>query len=235
MRRTLRVPTALLATVALVCLLSACTARPLSEWNIVGPPGPPGPPGPAGVTGPPGPPGPVGQQGPQGPAGPVGVAGAAGPRGQDAVWPTVSNITFDFDSAEVRPEDRERLRQVANFIKAHDNVVIRLDGHADPRGSARYNDQLSDRRVQAVQKALTDAGVPAERVEIIAFGERRPKCVGNTEDCYKVDRRVELFFAVPGAEASASPRTQRPTGQAAPGRSTPSKSPSGKASAGATR
>jgi outer membrane protein OmpA-like peptidoglycan-associated protein len=142
---------------------------------------------------------------------------------------------FDFDSAELRPEDADRIRQVANYMKAHDNVVLRLDGHADPRGTDRYNEKLSDRRVQAVQKALIDAGVPAERIDILALGDRRPKCAEQTEDCYKVDRRVEVFFAVPGAEAYASPRTQRPAGPAAPGRSAPSKSPSSKSSAGATR
>ena len=219
MRRTMSAPIAVLGTLSLVFSMSACTARPLSEWNIVGPPGPPGAPGPPGVAGPAGPAGAPGQAGAQGPAGPAGVAGIAGPAGQDATWPTVSDVLFEFDSAELTPDDAQRLSQVASYLKTHDNVIVRLDGHTDPRGTSGYNDQLSDRRVQAVHKALVDAGVPAERIDIMAFGERRPKCNEQTEPCYKADRRVEVFFAVPGSMPYASPKTQPPSGLLQPPKS----------------
>ena len=212
MRKTMSAPIAVFGTLSLVISMSACTARPLNEWNIVGPPGPPGPPGPAGVAGPAGPAGPPGVAGAPGPAGTAGVAGTAGPAGQDATWPVVSDILFELDSAEMNPDDAQRMRQVASYLKSHDNVIVRLDGHTDPRGSWNHNDKLSDRRVQAVHKALVDAGVPPDRIDIVAFGERRPKCNEQTEACYKFDRRVEVFFAVPGSSPYASPKTQPPSG-----------------------
>ena len=187
--------------------ISGCSARPLPEWNIVGPPGPSGPTGPPGLAGPAGPPGPSGQVGALGPAGPAGIAGAAGPAGADAQWPVVSDILFDFDKSAVNADESQKIRQVAEYLKTHDTVVIRLDGHADPRGTGKYNDSLSSRRVQTVRKSLIDAGVPEDRIEIVAFGERRPKCEDKSEPCYQLDRRVEVFFAVPGTNPSASVRT----------------------------
>jgi outer membrane protein OmpA-like peptidoglycan-associated protein len=196
-------------------LVAGCTARPTSEWRIVGPPGPPGPAGPPGLAGPAGPAGPSGPAGAQGPAGAPGVAGAVGPagaRGADARWLTVPDILFEFDKAEIRQEEAPKVRELAEYLKQNDAIVLRLDGHTDPRGTPRYNAGLSERRVVTVRKALIDAGVPAERVEIAAFGEKRPKCDQATEECWQWDRRVEVFFGAPGTTPAASPGARRPAG-----------------------
>lgn len=194
-------------------LAAGCTARPLSDWNIVGPAGPPGPPGPAGVAGPPGPRGAAGQAGTPGPVGPAGAPGAPGERGADAQWVSVPDILFDFDKAELRSDEAQKLRLVAEFVKKNDQLLVRLDGHADPRGSASYNTRLSDRRVEAVRRGLIAAGVPEDRIVVAAFGERRPKCDAADETCYQTDRRVEVFFGAPNTYPAAMVRTQpRPGG-----------------------
>jgi peptidoglycan-associated lipoprotein len=179
-------------------LIAGCTAQPMSEWNIVGPPGPPGPAGPPGPPGAQGPPGVAGAQGPAGAVGPAGKAGA------DAAWLSVSDILFDFDKADIRQEEAQKIRQVANHMKQNETLIIRIDGHADPRGGDRYNAALSERRVDAVRRALVDAGVPAERIEMAAFGEKRSKCDTQSEECFQLDRRVEVFFASPGTSPAAS-------------------------------
>jgi outer membrane protein OmpA-like peptidoglycan-associated protein len=143
-----------------------------------------------------------------GTAGPAGPAGAQGDRGADAQWVSVPDILFEFDKADVRVDETQKIRQIAELVKKNDQLVVRLDGHTDPRGTDRYNTSLSERRVEAVRKALIDGGVPADRIAIATYGERRPKCDTPTEDCYQIDRRVEVFFGGPGATVSASPRTQ---------------------------
>ena len=205
-----RLMVAIHATYIGVVLMGAagCAARPLSDWNIVGPPGPPGPPGVAGPVGPRGPAGPAGASGSAGAVGPAGAPGPSGERGADAQWVSVPDILFDFDRAELRPDDMEKIRVVAAFVKKNEQLVVRLDGHADPRGNDRYNGALSERRVAAVRKGLIDAGVPVERIVIAAFGERRPKCDSPNEACYQTDRRVEVFFGAPGTVPAASVRTQ---------------------------
>ena len=144
--------------------------------------------------------------------------GPAGPKGADARALVVPDILFEYNKADVRQEESAKIRQVADHVKQNDGVVVRLDGHADPRGTDQYNTSLSGRRVEAVRKALIDAGVPPERIEIAAFGEQRPKCDKATEDCYQADRRVEVFFGAPGtsptpaATPAASPAGARKTG-----------------------
>ena len=187
----------LISTGIVLILVAGCTARQLPEWNLACPPGPPGPPGPAGAAGPPGPAGPPGSAGlagAMGPAGAAGASGAAGERGTDARWIGIPDILFHYDKADLRPDETQKIRQVADLFKKNDHLIVRLDGHADPRGSDRYNITLSERRVDAVRRGLVDAGVPADRIVIAAFGEKRPKCDAATEDCYKADRRVEVFF-----------------------------------------
>lgn len=202
----------LIAIGAVLMIGAGCTARPLPEWNVVGPPGPPGPPGPAGVAGPPGPRGPAGAAGTAGAVGPAGPAGAQGDRGADAQWVSVPDILFEYDKADVRTDEAQKIRQIAELVKKNEHLMVRLDGHTDPRGTPRYNDSLSGRRVEAVRKALIDGGVPADRISVAAFGETRRKCDTPTEDCYQADRRVEVYFGAPGSTASASPRTQPAAG-----------------------
>ena len=201
----MRATRGLISIGSVLVLVAACTARPLPEWNIVSQPGPPGPPGPPGVAGPPGPPGPAGPAGPagaMGSAGLAGPAGAAGDRGVDARWISVPDILFEYDKADILPDEAQKIRQVADLVKKNPHVTVRLDGHADPRGSDRYNIALSERRVEAVRRGLVDAGVPADRIVIAAFGEKRPKCDAATEECYKADRRVEVFFGTHTAGAT---------------------------------
>ena len=202
-------------------LVAGCSARPMSEWDIVGPAGPPGPRGAAGPPGSPGPegpvgavgqigkagpPGPAGSPGPPGPAGPVGPAGVAG---ADAKWVSVRDFLFDFDKADLRADEQSKIKQLAEYMKQNDGLVLRLDGHTDPRGTDPYNMQLSKRRVEAVKQALTNAGVPSDRIRIAAHGERQLKCTEKDESCFQADRRVEVFFGTDEGTVAASPRGTR--------------------------
>ena len=191
----------------IVILVAGCSARPASEWNILA--GPPGPPGPSGPAGPPGPPGPAGPAGTSGPTGPAGVAGPAGPAGADATWFSVKDVLFDYDKAEIRTDETAKITQLAQYMKQNDALVLRLDGHTDPRGSNPYNVKLSQRRVEAVKKGLIDAGVPAERIRVAAFGESQLKCNEQNENCFQADRRVEVFFGTEDATYAASPRATK--------------------------
>jgi len=130
--------------------------------------------------------------------GPPGPAGAQGAAGAAARWPTGADILFESDKATVDGAAAEMVRKVVEFAKANENVVIRLDGHADPRGTEPHNNmELSRKRVDAVRQALVDAGVSADRIEVAAFGETRSKCAGQDEGCLAAARRVAVFFTVP--------------------------------------
>jgi len=146
----------------------------------------------AGVAGPPGPVGPLGpmgQVGAPGPAGAQGVAGAAAP------LRSFADILFDYDKADIRPSEAGKFQAVLQHLRDNPGFRVVLGGYADPRGTNDYNLKLSDRRVNAVRDGLVKAGVAANRIEVGAFGELKPKCTETTEECYQRDRRVEIFIA----------------------------------------
>ena len=120
-----------------------------------------------------------------------------------------NDVLFDYDRAEIRQDEAAKITQLAEYIKKNDGLVVRLDGHTDPRGSDPYNMKLSQRRVETVKKALIDAGVPADRVRIAAFGQRQLKCTGKDESCLQADRRVEVYFGTDDTSVMASPRGTR--------------------------
>jgi len=174
----------------------ACTARPNGPdgWNIVGPAGPAGVAGPAGPAGPQGPAGPYGAAGVQGPAGAMGAQGQAGAV-TVARWTKFKDILFDFDKSELRANETGKVSEIAAYLQQNPTVVVGIDGYSDPRGSDKYNQALSERRVNTIRDALMGAGVPAAKITTGAFGEMRLKCNDSTQECWQSDRRVEVLIS----------------------------------------
>jgi outer membrane protein OmpA-like peptidoglycan-associated protein len=105
----------------------------------------------------------------------------------------MADFLFDYDKADVRPSETPKVDKLVQYMKQNPNVEVGLDGYTDPRGTPAYNQQLSQRRVDAVKAALVGAGVPASQIRTGAFGEARPKCTEATEACWQQDRRVEVL------------------------------------------
>jgi len=99
---------------------------------------------------------------------------------------------FAFDSSELTAEDRDALVYHAAELKANPSRRLRLEGHADERGTREYNLALGERRAQAVERYLQVQGVSANQLETISYGEERPAQSGATEASYSANRRVEL-------------------------------------------
>lgn len=103
-------------------------------------------------------------------------------------------IYFDFDSSEVRPQDQELVSRHAMQISDNPGARVRLEGHADERGSREYNIGLGERRAQAVRQMLMIQGVTPSQISTVSFGEERPASFGNTESDYAQNRRVEIKY-----------------------------------------
>ena len=100
---------------------------------------------------------------------------------------------FEFDKSDLSQEDRDALVFHANQLKANPNMNIRLEGHADERGTREYNLALGERRAQSVERYLQVQGVAAGQMETISYGEERPADSGTTEAGYSLNRRVEMI------------------------------------------
>jgi peptidoglycan-associated lipoprotein len=106
----------------------------------------------------------------------------------------VQDILFDYDQSEIRADQMPRLQGNATWLKANANVRFTVQGHADERGSQEYNLGLGDRRANAVKEFLASQGVAVSRINIVSFGEERPSCQEQTEDCYQRNRRAAFVM-----------------------------------------
>ena len=103
-------------------------------------------------------------------------------------------IYFDFDSSEVRAADHDLVSRHAMQLGNNMNRRVRLEGHADERGSREYNIGLGERRSQAVRQMLMIQGVSASQISTVSFGEERPAAFGSSESDYAQNRRVEFKY-----------------------------------------
>lgn len=103
-------------------------------------------------------------------------------------------IYFDFDQSEIRPEYTDVLQGHAARLANNSRLRVRLEGHADERGSREYNIGLGERRAQAVRRMLLIQGASASQIATVSFGEERPAAFGSDEEAYSLNRRVEIKF-----------------------------------------
>ena len=99
---------------------------------------------------------------------------------------------FDYNKYVVKAEYRSVIQKEAEFIKAHKNDVVTLDGNADERGSEGYNMALGEHRAEAVAKSLEMQGVPASQIKLVSFGKDKPRLTCHAEKCWKENRRVDF-------------------------------------------
>jgi outer membrane protein OmpA-like peptidoglycan-associated protein len=102
------------------------------------------------------------------------------------------HLKFEFDKADLRPEDRELLSRIAGIILTSHDYTISVNGHTDDVGSDAYNQALSERRAQAVRDYLVKAGLPAGILTVQGHGKSLPLVKGTSEAARAKNRRVEL-------------------------------------------
>src|SRR5258706_1102327 len=102
------------------------------------------------------------------------------------------HLKFEFDQADLRPEDRELLSRIAGIILTSHAYTISVNGHTDNVGSEVYNQKLSERRAQAVRDYLAKAGLPAQILTVQGHGKSLPLVRGTSEAARAKNRRVEL-------------------------------------------
>ena len=103
-------------------------------------------------------------------------------------------IYFDFDQSELRAEYADVLARHASGLANNSRTSLRLEGHADERGSREYNIGLGERRSQSVRRMLLIQGASTDQISTVSFGEERPAAFGNDEDAYQQNRRVEIKY-----------------------------------------
>jgi len=98
---------------------------------------------------------------------------------------------FDFDQSMLSAETRAALDGQVAHLKTTTSS-IRLEGHADERGTREYNVALGERRANAVSGYLIGNGIPSYRIEVVSYGEERAANYGTGDPAWSKNRRVEL-------------------------------------------
>jgi peptidoglycan-associated lipoprotein len=106
----------------------------------------------------------------------------------------VKDVYFDYDKSDIRADQQGSLQADAQFLAAHTNISITVEGHCDERGSTEYNIALGDKRANAVKDALTTAGISASRIKTISFGKEKPFCTESNEACWQQNRRGHFVY-----------------------------------------
>jgi outer membrane protein OmpA-like peptidoglycan-associated protein len=101
-------------------------------------------------------------------------------------------LRFGFDSAELRPESVQLVREIAQMLQSNAEWTIQIVGHTDSTGGPDYNNGLSDRRAEAVRLALGEHGVESWRLQSEGRGESQPKADNDTLAGRAINRRVEF-------------------------------------------
>lgn len=101
-------------------------------------------------------------------------------------------VHFDYDEASIRSDAQEQLAAKVPVLRSNTAIRIRIEGHADERGSVEYNLALGMRRANAVRDYLTGFGIDASRITVASMGEDHPMARASNESAWSQNRRAEF-------------------------------------------
>jgi len=104
----------------------------------------------------------------------------------------LDDVFFDFDRFQIRKDAMPLLDGNARWFRSNANKTALIEGHCDERGTLAYNLVLGEKRARAAKKYLQDLGVQASQLQITSYGETRPFCKQQNEDCYQQNRRAHF-------------------------------------------
>ncbi len=103
-------------------------------------------------------------------------------------------VYFEFDSSAIDEDSRLVIEAHAAQLNANTKLKLRLEGHADERGTREYNLALGERRAQSVERLFRVLGVGADRITVVSYGEEKPASPGHDESAWRLNRRVEIVY-----------------------------------------
>lgn len=109
-------------------------------------------------------------------------------------------VYFDYDEATIRADTEALLREKVDLLRRNPGVELRMEGHADERGTSEYNVALGNERAESVIRFISGFGLDASRFSAISYGEARPVAAGAGEDAWARNRRVEFVVTAGGAD-----------------------------------
>jgi len=107
---------------------------------------------------------------------------------------SVRIIYFEYDSSDVKSEDRTTVEAHTAYLVENPDTIITLEGHADERGSREYNLALGERRALTVKRQMTLIGASPDQIRTVSYGEERPTIDDHDDYSWSQNRRVEIIY-----------------------------------------
>jgi len=101
---------------------------------------------------------------------------------------------FDFDKYNIRADAEVVLRDKAEYMNAHNNLLVEIQGHCDERGTEAYNLALGDRRANSAKNFLETLGISGSRMTTVSYGEERPLDPRANEAAWAKNRRAQFVI-----------------------------------------
>lgn len=101
---------------------------------------------------------------------------------------------FEYDRDTLSDQYLDTITDHGRYLATYPDALVRLEGHADERGTREYNIALAERRAQAVKRLMMLQGASYNQIITISYGEEQPAVLGQTEEAYASNRRVELVY-----------------------------------------
>ncbi len=108
----------------------------------------------------------------------------------------LEDIHFDFNSVQLSEQAKSILMANADWLKAHPEAEVTIEGHCDDRGTSSYNYVLGEKRATRTKVFLASLGVDGKRLQVMSFGKDNPACWDPTEPCYQKNRRAHLVLGM---------------------------------------
>jgi peptidoglycan-associated lipoprotein len=104
----------------------------------------------------------------------------------------LGDVYFDFDQFHIRKDAMPVLDANAEWLRENVSKTVLIEGHCDERGTLAYNLVLGEKRARSAKRYLQDMGIPASQLQITSYGETRPFCKQQNEQCYQQNRRAHF-------------------------------------------
>ncbi len=107
---------------------------------------------------------------------------------------TQFTLYFAYDAVDISDSATQEIIKHANFMRNNPEIKLRLEGHADERGTREYNLALGENRAISVKEVLGLYTGLGSRIEVVSYGEEKPVAGGHDETSWKKNRRVEFIY-----------------------------------------
>lgn len=113
---------------------------------------------------------------------------APSPSDGDLFAKNVKDVWFDYNKADLRPDQGTTAQGDAAFLLQHPSIKVVVEGHCDDRGSEEYNLALGTSRAESLKRSLLSQGVSADRVKTVSYGKEKPFCTEDNDQCWQQNR-----------------------------------------------